>query len=44
MLEATNSDDHHFAIRKQRYDDLVTKENALLAERRERQQQLAGGQ
>ena len=36
------AEDKEFA--KVHYGNLVTKENALLAERRDRQQQLAGGQ
>ena len=42
-MEATMSDDHRFAFRKQNWEYLVTKETALLVERRELRQ-LAGGQ
>ena len=41
---ATEPNDPRYALFKQRYNDLVTKEKTLLAERRDRQQQLAGGQ
>ena len=44
IWDETESGDHRLAGRKQRYDDLVTEEKALLAERRDRQQQLSGGQ
>ena len=40
ILTASVSDKDLFT---QRYNDLVTKEKTLLAERRDRQQQLAGG-
>jgi len=43
IWDETESGDHRLAGRKHRYDDLVTKEKTLLAERRDRQQQLAGG-
>jgi hypothetical protein len=41
ILTASVSDEDLF---KQNWENLVTKEKALLAERRDRQQQLAGGQ
>jgi hypothetical protein len=39
----TESGDHRLAGCKQNWENLVTKEKTLLAERRDRQQQLAGG-
>ena len=44
IWDETESGDHRFAGRKRRYNDLVTEKKTLLAERRDRQQQLAGGQ
>ena len=44
IWDETESGDHRLAGRKQRYDDLVTEKKTLLAERRDRQQQVAGGQ